>query len=241
MGNTIDKMILGNYHSVINLALLFFGFILTSLASNVYDTIVFSRIRKDLANREIAKMYNNNVDTSTVSARYNMLDSIISFFENNVSWLISFLIGTIGSCYIIFTISSILGFGLLIAGFLIFCLSLYFSPKIAKVIIQRNNYNEKQVNIIEGRLLFQLNRFLEANRLLSIKYSNISAKYNLCIQVICYTAVTALLFLYITMGNVTVGNTFSTYRYMFDFCNSILILPNLFTTWVNLKDVISRF
>jgi ABC-type multidrug transport system fused ATPase/permease subunit len=241
LGNTIDRMIVGDYYSLISLAALFFGFILTSLASNVYDTIVFSRIRKNLANREIEKMYDKNIDTSVISGRYNMLDSVVGFFELNVAHFIKFVIGTVGSCYIVFTINYVLGLGLLVAGLLIVMLSFYFSPRIAKVTILRNNYNEKQVSVFSGKILFQLNRFLEANRLLSIKYSNITAKYNLYIQAICYSAVTILLFVYIAMGNITVGSTFSTYRYMFDFCNSVLILPSLFTVWVNLKDVISRF
>ncbi len=241
LGNTIDRMIVGDYYSLVSLAALFFGFMITSLASNIYDTIVFSRIRKDLANREIAKMYEKNVDVSTISGRYNMLDNIIGFFEVHVSMLFNFLIGTIGSCYIVFQINYILGVGLLIAGALIVCLSFYFSPRIAGVTIKRNNYNEKQVSVFSGKVLFQLNRFLEANRLLSVKYSNISAKYNLCIQFIVYSTVTTLLFVYVTSDNVTVGSTFSIYRYMFDFCTSALMLPNLFTVWVNLKDIISRF
>jgi ABC-type multidrug transport system fused ATPase/permease subunit len=240
LGNTIDKLIAGDYYYIINLALVFLGFVLTSLASNVYDTIVFSKIKKDISKEEIVKMYDNNIDDSTISGRYSMLDSIVSFFENDISILINFLLGSIGSLFIIFGVNHIMGFGLVFSSLIILCFSMYYSPKLSKLTIKRNNLHEKQVSVINKRITFQLERFLLLNRKISIKFSNISSKYNMWIQVSVYFTVTALLFYYISCGNVTVGSTFSTYRYMFDFCNSVLMLPHLFITWMNLKDVLSR-
>jgi hypothetical protein len=240
LGNTIDKMIAGDYYYVINLALVFCGFVGTSFASNIYDTIVFSKIKKDVSNTEIANMYANDIDDSTISGRYTMLDSVVGFFEKDVAVLINFLLGSIGSLFIIFGINHIMGFGLIIASLTIIGLSFYFSPKLSKLTIKRNNLNERQVHIINKRVMFQIGRFLDLNRKISIRFSNISAKYNMCIQIAVYFTVTTLLFYYITRGNVTVGSTFSTYRYMFDFCNAVLMLPHLFITWTNLKDVLSR-
>jgi len=240
LGDTIDKLISGNYYYVVNLALVFCGFVVTSLASNIYDTIVFAKIKKDLGYSEITNMYGNNIDDSTISARYSMLDNVVSFFESDIRVFINFLLGSIGSLFIIFRINHIMGFGLIISSFVILGMSLYFSPKLSKLIKKRNTLNEKQVSILNRRITHQLKNFLELHRKISIKFSNISAKYNMCIQIAVYFTVTTLLFFYITRGNVTVGSTFSTYRYMFDFCNSVLMLPHLFITWTNLKDVLSR-
>jgi ABC-type bacteriocin/lantibiotic exporter with double-glycine peptidase domain len=185
-------------------------------------------------------MYNNNVDDSTISGRYSMLGSVVSFFESDIRVFINFLLGTIGSLFIIFSIDKMMGFGLIASSFVILGISLYYSPKLSKLTKKSNNLNEKQVYILNKRVAQQLMRFLGMSQKIRVKFSNISAKYNMWIQISVYCTVTALLFYYITRGNVTVGSTFSTYRYMFDFCNSVLMLPHLFITWANLKDVLSR-
>ena len=50
----------------------------------------------------------------------------------------------------------------------------------------------------------------------------------------------AALTYYVMFNNVTVGSVFSTYRYMFDFCNALLGMPMIITSYINIKDVIKR-
>jgi hypothetical protein len=41
-------------------------------------------------------------------------------------------------------------------------------------------------------------------------------------------------------NKVTVGSVFSTYRYLFDFCNALMGLPSIITSYINIKDVVKR-
>ena len=41
-------------------------------------------------------------------------------------------------------------------------------------------------------------------------------------------------------NEVTIGSVFSTYRYMFDFCNALLGIPMIISSYINIKDVIKR-
>jgi ABC-type bacteriocin/lantibiotic exporter with double-glycine peptidase domain len=70
--------------------------------------------------------------------------------------------------------------------------------------------------------------------------SSVDAKFSIWIQGIVYGSVTALLTYYVMYNKVSVGSVFSTYRYMFDFCNALLGLPTILTSYINIKDVIKR-
>ncbi len=240
LGESIDHLIDKDYSYMWYListfiAIMFFGYI-----SKIYDTKVFSGIYRRFASNETHKQIENDVDTSKVNGRLTLMRYIVQFFERDMLIVLQTIIGLIGAIYFLSLVSwTIVGF-LIITSFLILGATFYYTPKIAKITSKYNDLSEEQTDIIATRNMSSINNLLRRGQKLSLKLSSIDAKFSIWIQGIVYGSVTALLTYYVMFNTVSVGSVFSTYRYMFDFCNALLGIPTIITSYINIKDVIKR-
>lgn len=240
LGNAIDHLIAKDYSYIWFListfaAIMFFGYI-----SKIYDTKVFSGIYRRFASIETHKQLENDVETTKINGRLTLMHYIVQFFERDMLLVIQTIIGLVGAIYFLAMVSlPIVGF-LIITTILILGATAYYSPKIANITSQYNDLSEEQTDVIATRKISAINNLLKRGQFLSLKMSSVDAKFSIWIQGIVYGSVTALLTYYVMYNNVTVGSVFSTYRYMFDFCNALLGLPTILTSYINIKDVIKR-
>ena len=240
LGNSIDHLIAKDYSYIWYListfvAIMFFGYV-----SKIYDTKVFSGIYRRFASKETSNQIENDVETSKVNGRLTLMRYIVQFFERDMLVVLQTIIGIVGAIYFLALVSlPIVGF-LMITTFLILGATAYYSPKIARITSQYNDLSEEQTDIIATRRISSINNLLRRGQKLSLKLSGIDARFSLWIQTIVYGSVTGLLTYYVMFNNVTVGSVFSTYRYMFDFCNALLGMPMIITSYINIKDVIKR-
>lgn len=240
LGNAIDHMILRQYSYIWYLVLtfglmMFFGYI-----SRIYDVKIFSGIYRKFSSNEINKQIDNGVETTKINGRLTMMSYIVNFFEFDMINVLQTTFGVIGSLYFLSLVSwKVVGF-LLISGVAIIGTSYYYSPKLADLTRQTNDISEEQTDIISQRKIGLINNLLRKTQKISIRRANINTNFYLIIQFIVYGSVTSILTYYVMYNRVTIGGVFSTYRYMFDFCNSLLGLPAIMTSYLNIKDVIKR-
>ena len=240
LGNTIDHLIAKDYYYAWYLILLFGSMMALGYFGKLYDVRVFSGIYRKFASTETHKQLEAGVETTKINGRLTLMNNIVRFFEFDMIVFIQTILGVIGSIYFLSLVSwPIVGF-MIITGILIIVTSYYFSPKLAGVAKLTNDVSEEQTEIVSSRRVNRINNLLRRSRLLQIKASQIDVKFGFCIQFIVYGSVTSLLTYYVMYNKVTVGSVFSTYRYMFDFCNALLGLPNLIISFLNIKDVIRR-
>lgn len=240
LGDSIDHLIAKDYSYIWYLvstfvAIMFFGYI-----SRIYDTRIFSGIYRRFASIETCKQLENDVETTKINGRLTLMHYIVNFFERDMLTVLNTVISLVGAIYFLSLVSlPIVGF-LLITSVLILGVTFYYSPKIANITSQYNDLSEEQTDVISTRKISSINNLLKRGQRLSIKLSNIDAKFSIWIQAIVYGSVTALLTYYVMYNKVTVGSVFSTYRYMFDFCNALLGMPTIITSYINIKDVVKR-
>lgn len=240
LGNSIDHLIAKDYSYIWYLvstfvAIMFFGYI-----SRIYDTKVFSGIYRRFASIETHKQIESDVETTKINGRLTLMRYIVQFFERDMLVVLQTIIGLIGAIYFLSLVSwTIVGF-LILTSILILGATFYYSPKIANITSQYNDLSEEQTDVISTRNISSINNLLKRGQHLSLKLSGIDAKFSIWIQGIVYGSVTALLTYYVMYNNVSVGSVFSTYRYMFDFCNALLGVPTIITSYINIKDVIQR-
>jgi ABC-type bacteriocin/lantibiotic exporter with double-glycine peptidase domain len=240
LGNTIDHLMAKDYHYAWYLILVFGSMMALGYFGKLYDVRVFSGIYRKFATTETHKQLEAGVETTKINGRLTLMNNVIRFFEFDMIIVIQTLLGVIGSIYFLSLVSwPIVGF-MILTGILIVFVSFYFSPKLAGVAKLTNDVSEEQTEIVSSRKVNRINNLLRRSRLLQIKASQIDVKFGFWIQFIVYGSVTALLTYYVMYNKVTVGSVFSTYRYMFDFCNALLGLPNLIISFLNIKDVIRR-
>ena len=240
LGESIDHLIAKDYSYIWYLvstfvAIMFFGYV-----SKIYDTKVFSRIYRRFASIETNNQIENDVETTKINGRLTLMRYIVQFFERDILIVLQTIIGLVGAIYFLSLVSLTIVGLLIITSVLILGATFYYSPRIAKVTSQYNDLSEDQTEVIGTRNLSAINNLLRRGQHLSLKLSGIDAKFSIWIQGIVYGSVTSLLTYYVMYNNVSVGSVFSTYRYMFDFCNSLLGLPTIITSYINIKDVIKR-
>ena len=240
LGNTIDHLIAKDYTYIWYMVatfvtLMFFGYI-----SRIYDIKVFSGIYRKFASIETHKQIEAGVETTKINGRLTLMNYIVRFFEYDMIVVIQTLLGVVGSIYFLSLVSlPIVGF-LILSGLAIVGASYYYSPKLAAMTALNNDISEEQTDIIGKRKISGINNLLRRGQKIAIKRAYIDSKFGLWIQAIVYGSVTALLTYYVMYSKVTVGSVFSTYRYMFDFCNALLGLPSILTSYINIKDVVKR-
>lgn len=240
LGNTIDQLISKNYGYIFYMVgtfvlIMFFGYI-----SRIYDIKVFSGIYRKFASDETHKQIDAGIETTKINGRLTLMNNIVKFFEVDMIVVIQTFIGVVGSIYFLSLVSlPIVGF-MILTGLAIVGVSYYYSPKLAAMTALNNDISEEQTDIIGTRKIGPVNNLLRRGQKIALKTAYISSKFSLWIQGIVYGSVTALLTYYVIYNKVTVGSVFSTYRYMFDFCNALLGLPMILTSYINIKDVVKR-
>lgn len=240
LGDTIDHLIAKDYSYIGYLVSVFFGIMIFGYISRLYDVKIFSEIHKNFASKEICKQIDNNVETSKINGRVNLLSIVISFFEHDLVSVLQSFYTIIGSIYFISLVDMSLVPYLLLSAVFILITSYYFVPKLTKITKLSNNLVERQTDIIVSKNKDNISYFFATFKKLAIKMSVIDAKFSFFIQFIVYGTVTSLLTYYIMYNTVTVGKAFSTYRYLFDFSTAIIMLPNIIESYINIKDVLRR-
>ena len=240
LGDTIDHLVNGEFDYIWALAGVFCGFIVFGYLSNIYDTRVFTAIYRRLAVKETNAQIDRGVDSSKVNGRLTLMKSLITFFENNVTTIISIIVNLIVSIYFITIIDPLLLLWMGGTAIGILITTWYFSPKIKKITRDINDVVEDQTEIVTSMNIRFINNLLRRKQKLFIRQSNVYANFGGIIQIISYAAVTFQLVYYVTNYDVTIGSVFSTYRYMFDFCNAVIGITNIIPAIIDIKDVIRR-
>jgi ABC-type bacteriocin/lantibiotic exporter with double-glycine peptidase domain len=240
LGDTIDHLVNGEFGYIWALVIVFLGFVVFGYISNIYDTIAFSSVYRKVSSKEINTQIERGIDSSKINGRLSLMQSLITFFERNVTTIISTIVTLTVSLYFISYIDPWLMLWLFIAGICMLLVSYYFSPKIRKVTKKINDVVEEQTDIVTSLNIRSINNLLRRRQKLFIKQSNIYANFGGVIQIISYTLITCMLVYYVTNYNVTIGSVFSTYRYMFDFCNAVIGITYIIPEIINIKDVIRR-
>jgi ABC-type bacteriocin/lantibiotic exporter with double-glycine peptidase domain len=240
LGDTIDHLMVKDYSYTWYMVgcfvlIMFFGYI-----SRIYDVKIFSGIYRKFASNETYKQIEAGVETTKINGRLTLMHNIVRFFEFDMIIVIQTFIGAVGSIYFLSLVSlPIVGF-MILSGAAIIGASYYYSPKLAAMTKLNNDISEEQTEVIGNRKISGVNNLLRRGQKIAIKSAYINSEFGLWIQGIVYGSVTGLLVYYVMFNTVTVGSVFSTYRYMFDFCNALLGLPNIIISYLNIKDVVKR-
>ncbi len=240
LGEFIDHLVVKDYSYVKYLLLTFLGLMVFNYISRVYDTKVFSRIYRRFASIETSKQFDNNIESTKINGRLTLMSSIVSFFERDMITILNLLYGLIGSLYFISLVDTSMLIYLGISGVATIGVTYYFTPKIKVITRESNDLAEHQSDIVNTRKISLVNNLLRSRQKLSIKASNLDAKFFFLVQFIAYGTVTSLITYYVLTNNVTIGGVFSTYRYLFDFCISVSYIPSLIPSLINIRDVIKR-
>jgi ABC-type bacteriocin/lantibiotic exporter with double-glycine peptidase domain len=205
----------------------------------VFDTIVYTRIYNNIVLKYLSNDKTEN--TSSRSARTDMANMVIHFFEDAIPYYIMSIISIVGS------ISFILVTDIKTGGIVILCLIpvillvIQFYPRINKVTRLANTHYEKKVETLVENDDLKNHQFFQRRGKLQIYRSNLQGKSWFWLN---NTKTLFLIFALVIFThdrlNLTQGEAIAMYSYINQFLISILSIPVAMEIWSMVKDVTSR-
>lgn len=205
-----------------------------------YDTRAYSeiytRVSEEMVTREQAK----ESSLSKISARASLLTEYVEFLENSMPMILESIIGVVGVLVIIFTLNltvfwtSVGLLGLMVAIYLL-------SGKLNYRFNEGyNNAIEEEVNALASRDMHIIRKYFRTVTQWNIKLSdletwNYAALWLGIIAVLAYTPIVV-----IGSGVVNYGLVFSTLMYVFQYTESLLMLPYFIQQIIRLQEISVR-
>ncbi|OOF45689.1 hypothetical protein BKK51_05770 [Rodentibacter trehalosifermentans] len=236
----VNAMMSGNVALSLTYSLVVFIIWTIGAARRAVDTRAFARIYAELAVPVILNQREKGLDKSAIAARVALSRQFVDFFEQHLPTLIMSGFSIMGAAIMLLWLEFWSG---VTACFILICFGLML-PKYAKtndlLYLKLNNRLEKEVNVIEQKSHYHLNKHYDWLAILRIRLSNREAAGYLWIGV-----ASAILFgvtvvhLAMTEG-VQAGHIYAVMTYLWTFAISLDDAPRLMEQFSNLRDIGKR-
>jgi hypothetical protein len=242
LGITIDHFIEKKFISGFYLFLVLGGFMLTSFLRRKYDTRIFSTLYRKLILKYISREIDKeSPNTSKITARTTMFNSIVSFFEIDIPYIFHAVFSIIGSIIIIsISYDGYIGIITGLSLIPIYFISKYYSGRLSIKYKESNDLNEHDVDVIGSTDRILIKHHYVKKNILSVKISDLDAGNNLSNDFINYSLIVVGLFLFTLIGEPTIGTIMGLYQYLLKFTANALMIPSLILRSLYLKDVLKR-
>lgn len=191
---------------------------------------IFTILGKELVERE------SEGSTSTTTARIGMLREIVEFFEDDLPQLISSLIGLVGTVGILWALDLPVALGCLAVAVVTVVLYAMTGKLTRRYNKGLNDELERQVDAIRstraGRHLRDVMRW--KIKLSDLEAGNFGVVWLFMMALLVFTIWSA------TRKGLDYGSVFSVVMYVFQFAESVIMLPLYYQQWLRLRDISGR-
>ncbi|BDD12291.1 hypothetical protein FUAX_47230 (plasmid) [Fulvitalea axinellae] len=238
IGYAINGVLEKSYSGLIYLGCLSLLTLITGTARRFYDSRVYAGIYQELGVETFER--NQTAETSKLSARINMLQELVEFFENSFPQLVNRVIGFVGILILLFSFSLNIFLACLVVTVVTVLVFGFTAEKTMRFNTKYNDTLEKQVSVLEqGRSLLvkgYVKNLMRWNiRLSDLETVNYSIVFLAMVGLMIYAVVES-----VGMGTMNYGAIFSVVMYVFEFMNNTFELPVYYQEWLRLKDISER-
>lgn len=235
IGRAINSAIAGTTGGLYEFAGLGVIVMMISVGRRMVDSRAYGRIftilGRELVHREPKR------STSATTARIGMLREIVQFFEDDLPQLISSLIGLVGTIGILWalTLPVALGcFAVAVVMVVLYALTGRLTTRYNKGL---NDELEQQVDAIRdtSRVGRHLRDFMRWKiKLSDLEAGNFGVVWLFMMALLVFTIQSA------TRKGLDYGSVFSVVMYVFQFAESVILLPMYYQQWLRLRDISRR-
>ena len=241
MGIAIDDYLAGSYRGVWLLGLLGVLSLLVGAGRRFYDTRIYANIYAQIAPELVDAEKRRDSSVSIISARVNLATEFVEFFENTFPEIITNLIGLGGTLFIILFLNVQVFIACLISTVLIGVVYAATSNKTYRLNSGYNEELEKQVEVITkgigSQLVDHFKKVMKWNiRLSDLETSNFSISWVFLFGVLLFAIVTV-----IDSGLTAHGKILSILMYVFNYIESVIMIPLFYQQFVRLREITHRF
>ena len=240
IGYAIDGLLNDSYTGLMQLAALGIAELVVGSTRRFYDSRVYSGIYQKLG----AQVVNNDSKSSTsiLTARVNMLEELVEFFENTFPQLFHSIINLVGTVIILYSFSLNIFFGCIMLAILT---AIVFGLTSKRTIDFNRYYNdalEEQVDVIEKRQPENVKNHMRDLMRWNIKLSDLET---INFSIVWLAVVVLFLFAIVDMiqnnaGAIEYGAVLSVIMYVFQYADGVLEIPWNYQEWLRLKEISAR-
>ena len=237
IGRAIDSVLTDSVRGLYEFAGLGIAAMGIGIARRLIDSRAYARIYACLGEELVDHESENN--TSSTTARLGMLREIVEFFENSLPGLITSVIGLVGTILILSLLNRPVFFGCLAvvgATAVLYALTGRLTTRYNK---ELNDEHERQVEAVESADAARVGRHLRDMMRWNIRLSDLEAAN---FGIVWLFMVGLLVFSINSAAgeNVEYGIVFAIVMYVFQFSESVTLLPFYYQQWLRLREISGR-
>lgn len=240
-GLAIDDLLGGQgWRSLVPLVAIWLAHIVSGTAHQLYDTRLFTRIYSAAAGSMIEVQRAAAVSTSGVSARAEMTEEVIEFFEYQIPLLIQALIGVVGAAIMLLFYDSVAGL-ITIALFVPVALLQYrYGRRALALGTHLNDQRERQVDTIADGRRHRIALHFRALRRWRVMMSDANAWCWSITDLLSLVAVVLVLLRITGRPDVQAGDVFAALAYALAVAAALEETPDIVERFVLLVDGLRR-
>lgn len=148
IGLAINGLIIGQTGLVWPLVAIWFAHVAVGAFRQLYDTRLFSRLNARMGTKTVRDQREEGVSVSEITARVEMIEELIEFFEHEMPVLLAMIVGLVGS--LVFLALYDLGSGLVMLALMIpiLIINAFTGMRAFRNNVELNSQWEKQVEVI---------------------------------------------------------------------------------------------
>ena len=237
IGRAIDSVLADSTRGLYEFAIL--GIVTMGIAvlRRLVDSRAYARIYVTLG-EEMAESA-AGTSTSTRTARLGMLKEIVEFFENSLPELINAVIGLAGTVLILAALNLPVFLGCLVVALATVVLYLLTGGLTMRYNQGLNDEHERQVDAVDSGDPARLAKHLRAMMRWNIRLSDLEAA-NFGINWVFMIALLVFAVSAATTETTEYGAVFAIVMYVFQFVESMLMLPFFYQEWLRLREISGR-
>ena len=237
IGRAIDSVLADSTRGLYEFAVLGIVTMGIAVVRRLVDSRAYARIYVTLGEEMAASAAESS--TSTRTARLGMLREIVEFFENSLPELINAVLGLVGTVLILAALNVPVFLGCLViavATVVLYALTGRLTMRYNRGL---NDEHERQVDAVDsgdpGRLAAHLRAMMRWNiRLSDLEAANFGTNWVFMIALLVFAVSAA------TTETAEYGAVFAIVMYVFQFVESMMMLPFFYQQWLRLREISGR-
>ncbi|MXZ59304.1 MAG: hypothetical protein F4228_00910 [Acidobacteria bacterium] len=237
IGRAIDSVLADSVRGLYEFAALGIGVMGLGIARRFVDSRAYGRVFRRLGEELVVQEPGGG--TSTKTARLGMLGEFVEFFENQVPGLITGIIGLGGTLLILSALNRPVFFGCLAVTAVSAAIYALTGKLTTRYNQELNDERERQVDAVESGDPARIGVHLRALMRWNIKLSDLEA---VNFGVVWLFLMGLLVFSIGSAAEQTLeyGTVFAVVMYVFQFTDSVIVLPLYYQQWLRLREISGR-
>ncbi len=237
IGRAIDSAIVGSLRGIVELVVLSVATVGVDVVRRVYDSRAYAKVYVQMSEELAARQ--SGAGTSAQTARLGMLGEVVEFFENSLPTLVSSVLGLVGTVAILSALSLPIFAGCMIVVVATVAVYGWTGKFTTRFNEGYNNEYERRVEVVASGSPARVARHIRRMMRWNIKLSDLEAA-NFGVLWVLMAALLAYSVHATARDTVEYGGVVAVVMYVFEFMESVAMLPLFYQQWLRLREIVGR-